>query len=206
MIEARPAPRRVTPFDNSATRFKAGRLGVRLFLVSLGMLFGATLVVFVVIRIQTAAAWPTDLPALPGLLWLSTGFLIVSSGTMQGALHAARADHAGTVRLMMWLTLILGLAFLALQALCWSEWLVVVSERWFDSAEYRFALSNFYVLTGLHAAHVVGGLVPLIIVTHRSRDGVYTSESHAGLAHAATYWHFLDAVWLVLFVTLMFGA
>jgi heme/copper-type cytochrome/quinol oxidase subunit 3 len=61
---------------------------------------------------------------------------------------------------------------------------------------------GFYVLTGLHALHVIGGLVPLGITTAHARRGAYTASSHAGVDFIAMYWHFLGAVWLVLFVVL----
>ena len=75
MTASQPVPRRQTPFDNPIARFLAGRFGVGLFLISLGMLFGATLLGFLVIRIQNHDAWPNDLPRLPSLLWVSTMIL-----------------------------------------------------------------------------------------------------------------------------------
>ena len=93
MTASQPVPRRQTPFDNPIARFLAGRFGVWLFLISLGMLFGATLLGFLVIRIQNHDAWPKDLPGLPSLLWVSTLLLMLSSVTMQGAVGAARAQR-----------------------------------------------------------------------------------------------------------------
>lgn len=205
MNAADPAPRRLTPFDNPIARFLAGRFGVGLFLISLGMLFAGTLLGFLVIRIQIHDAWPTDLPELPSLLWVSTVFLMLSGVTMQGAVRAARGDRGPRLTAYMTLTLILALSFLALQGLCWYAWWSVVTERWNESAEYRFALTNFYILTGLHGLHVVGGLVPLTLVTRRALARGYSPEDCAGVAYCAMYWHFLDAVWLILFATLLIG-
>lgn len=197
--------RRVTPFDNPVARFLAGRLGIRLFLLSLGILFATTILASVVIRIQIDEVWPRDLPALPGLLWFSTLVLVISSGTMQGALVAARGDRPSGAKLLMAATLSLGFLFLALQAGCWWSWFEVVNSRWAESAEYRFALSNFYVLTGLHALHVVGGLIPMFLVTRNAFAERYSSSSHAGMTYCTMYWHFLDCVWIVLFIVLMIG-
>ncbi|MCH7546352.1 MAG: heme-copper oxidase subunit III [Planctomycetes bacterium] len=205
MSAADPAPRRLTPFDNPIARFLAGRFGVGLFLISLGMLFAATLFGFLVIRIQNHDAWPNDLPGLPSLLWVSTVILMLSSVTMQGAVRAARGDHGPRLTMHMTLTLILALSFLALQSLCWHAWFSVVTERWNESAEYRFALTNFYILTGLHALHVVGGLVPITLVTRRALGRGYSPEDCAGVAYCAMYWHFLDGVWVILFATLLIG-
>lgn len=184
----------------------AGKFGVGLFLVSLGVLFTASIIGYVVIRVQLGRAWPTDLPALPSLLWLSTAVLVISSGTMQWALHSVRHDRQRRFRVAMLTTTYLGIAFLLLQTWCWLEWLVPISQRWHDSDAHRFALAGFYVLTGLHAAHVIGGLIPMVIVTHRAmRDG-YSSRFHPGVQYVAMYWHFLDAVWIVLFITLHAGS
>ena len=205
MNAADPAPRRLTPFDNPIARFLAGRFGVGLFLISLGMLFAAMLFGFLVIRIQNHDAWPNDLPGLPSLLWVSTVILMLSSVTMQGAVRAARGGQRSRLRTHMTLTLILALSFLALQSLCWHAWFSVVTERWNESAEYRFALTNFYILTGLHALHVVGGLVPISLVTRRALGRGYTPDDCAGVTYCAMYWHCLDVVWLILFATLLIG-
>ena len=186
-------------------RFLAGRFGIGLFLISLGMLFVSTLLGFLVIRIQINDVWPTDLPNLPSLLWVSTVILMLSSVTMQGAVKAARGGQRSRLITHMTLTLILALGFLALQSVCWLSWSSVVTERWSESAGYRFALTNFYVLTGLHALHVIGGLVPISLVTRRAMTGGYSPEDCAGVTYCAMYWHFLDGVWVILFMVLLIG-
>jgi len=196
---------RVTPFIDPQARFLAGKFGMGLFLVSLGVLFAASIVGSIVIRVQLGQAWPKDLPRLPMLLWLSTLVLLVSSGTMQWALHSVRHDRQKSFRAGMLITTYLAVAFLLSQTWCWLEWLGPVSQRWPDSDAYRFALAGFYVLTGVHALHVLGGLIPLVMVTHRAlRDG-YSARFHPGVQYVAMYWHFLDAVWIVLFITLHVG-
>jgi len=62
------------------------------------------------------------------------------------------------------------------------------------------------MLTGLHAAHVVGGLIPLAVVTVRAFRDRYSPAAFAGVAYTAVYWHFLTAVWLVLFTILKFAS
>jgi len=193
---------RITPFIDPRARFLAGKFGVGLFLVSLGVLFATSIVGYLVIRVQLGRDWPDDLPSLPALLWLSTGVLVVSSGTMQWALHSVRHDRQRPFRAAMLLTTYLGIAFLLMQTWCWLEWLGPISQRWAASDAHRFALAGFYVLTGLHALHVIGGLIPMVMVTHRAmRDG-YSSRFHPGVQFVAMYWHFLDAVWIVLLITL----
>jgi cytochrome c oxidase subunit 3 len=203
--------RRVTPFDDRAARFGAGRHGTWLFLVSLAMLFGASLIGFLILRLQIGAQWPADLPALPSWLWLSTALLVISSGTIQWAVRAASRDPGAPLRRALVATLILGVAFLVLQVVAWVAWIEPVRDRWSISEEYRFALTSFYVLTGLHALHVIGGLVPMAIVTQRALAGRYVEQAAAGAFHGAgvrycaMYWHFLDGVWIVLFASMLIG-
>ncbi|MFH1681903.1 MAG: cytochrome c oxidase subunit 3 [Candidatus Eisenbacteria bacterium] len=64
---------------------------------------------------------------------------------------------------------------------------------------------TFYMLTGLHAAHVLGGLIALAVVTARAHRGAYSAADHAGIELCARYWHFLDIVWIVLFAVLLVG-
>jgi cytochrome c oxidase subunit 3 len=195
-------PVRTTPFSDPRKRFRAGKLGMRLFLASLTMLFGGSLLGFIVIRVQMRHYWP-ELPELPTLLWLSTGILIVSSFTMQWALRSARRDDQFGLRTGMICTTMLGMAFLIVQMKCWLIWLAPISQLWRDLNEFRLALTGFYVLTALHALHVIGGLVPLVITARNAANGSYTSDHYAGVHYCAMYWHFLDVVWLILFGTLM---
>ena len=174
-----------------------------LFIASLAMLFAATLVGFLVIRLGTAEAWP-ELPPLPAGLRLSTFVLIASSATLWAAAFVARRRTSG-VGLAMLATLVLGVVFLVVQTVCWIEWLAPVADAWPESGEARFALTSFYVTTGLHALHVIGGLIPMAVVTGRALRGQYGPESHDGVDQIGRYWHFLDAVWVVLYVSLLFG-
>ena len=175
---------------------------MRLFLASLAMLFGGSLLGFIVIRLQMRHYWP-DLPPLPKLLWLSTAILVVSSLTMQFAVRGVRRNDQVSLRAGMILTTMLGIAFLTVQIKCWLTWLEPISQRWRELNEFRLALTGFYVLTVLHALHVIGGLIPMTIAARNASIGCYSSENYAGMYYCAMYWHFLDAVWVILFATLL---
>ncbi len=174
---------------------------MRLFLLSLGILFGATVIGYISIRLL-AIHEPLDLPPLPGGLWLSTVVLVASSVTIQRAVVAVRQGRPGAMRVGLASTTALGVTFLIVQATCWIAWAEPMRAS-LQQSEQRFLLTAFYVLTGLHALHVVGGLVPLIVITRRAFAGRDPDPQHAGVIYTAMYWHFLDAVWLVLFVTLL---
>ncbi len=172
-------------------------LGVRLGIASEVMLFGALFAAYFVIRADSGT-WPPEnfggeRPEilLPGI---NTILLVSSSVTMQlGVWAAARGDRG---RLLRWLgiTLVLGLAFLSIQAF---EYL----NNGFGLRDGVFG-STFYTLTGFHGGHVLVGLIFIAIVANRARRGLVSSERHTAVEAASYYWHFVDVVWLFLFSTL----
>jgi len=186
-------------------------------LVSASVLFIASLVAYLFIHFFHHVANAAPFPQLPGGLWVSTVLLLASSGTLHWALTAARRDNQGGLRTAMLVTLALGLAFLINQALNWVE-LGSAVQAWGQSnhvdfnaltpdpvAQWlKFHLLAFYFLTVLHAAHVLGGVIPMAVTTRNAFAGHYTRTSHSGVRLLSMYWHFLDVVWLILFVVLTF--
>jgi cytochrome c oxidase subunit III len=182
----------------STPSLATGRQGMKLLIAALSMLFGASTVGYLVIRAEAPRWPPPGVPKLPEGLWISTLLLLVSSATIAWAGAAIRRDNQRGLRVAMLVTTLLGLAFLASQTL---NWFALVAESF--TAHVNLYGFLFYVLTGLHAAHVVGGLIPLSTVTARAWRGRYTSSRHAGIVYCSMYWHFLDIVWLVLFTVLV---
>ena len=191
----------VSPFEDPERRLAAGRFGMLIFIASLAMIFAAAILGFLVVRLEDDGSWPPPgMPALPGSLLLSTLILIASSATFLGATNGLRrGDERGLVR---WLTttLVLALAFLAVQTFAW--WDLV--GRGMDFSRHLYAWT-FYFLTGLHAVHVLGGVIPLWIVTRRVRGGDRSASVRRGVVYTAMYWHFLDVAWVVLYLTLVAG-
>lgn len=177
-----------------------------LFLATLSILFAASILLYVILRLQAADWPPADLPPLPTALIYSTLVLAISSATMQFAVVSARRNRSSALAVSLLFTLLLGLVFLAIQSLAWMQ-LVDAHERLaVDLGVHpRFMLTAFYVLTALHAIHVVGGLIPLAVTTRCAFIGRYTPSSHAGVLYTAMYWHFLGIVWLALLLTLHFA-
>ena len=175
------------------------RMGMWLLLASLTMLFGATLVGFLVLRMRAEQWPPPGTPPLPGGLWISTGLLIVLSLALVMATRAARAAKGSELNRMLGVSVLLAVAFLAAQISNWTRMAAhsVLPDQslfvWF-----------FYLLTILHAAHVVFGLVPLVLVTVRARAGRYTAEDHETIHLVGMYWHFLLVTWVAIIVVLSF--
>jgi heme/copper-type cytochrome/quinol oxidase subunit 3 len=177
----------------------AGVFGMLLFLLSLSVLFASSLIGVIIVRFQADSWRPPGFEGLPAGLWVSTLVILGASVTVHLALRAARCDDR--LWLLRWLgvTLGLGLAFMALQAV---NWTLLVSEG-MTGREDLFGFS-FYVLTGLHALHVLGGLIQLGAVTWFASRGRYGAEGHGGVTYSVMYWHFLDGAWVVIFLALLF--
>jgi cytochrome c oxidase subunit III len=190
--EGGPQPERGQPVPG------AGRLGMAVFLVSLSMLFAASMVGYLVVRLRAEAWPPPGMPRLPSGLWVATAVIVGCSVTIHRALLAARRGLQQPMVRWLGATLGLGALFLILQAMNW--WGLITARMPMQANLYAF---TFYMLTGLHAAHVIGGLIPLGVVTSKARRGAYSAGSHPGVEYSAMYWHFLDAVWLVMFATLL---
>jgi heme/copper-type cytochrome/quinol oxidase subunit 3 len=194
---------RVTPGedhgqDGRATSLEdAGMMGMYLLLAALAMLFAASLVGYWTIRSQHQPWPPPGFPVLPRTLWLSTLLIVSASVAIQRALSAARRGQQGAMRRDLVISFLLGTAFLASQTTAWWQVVAQITQASENAGPY---LKLFYVLTGLHAAHVLVGLATLAVVIARAFGGRYTSDRHAGIRYSAVYWHFLDAVWCVLFV------
>jgi cytochrome c oxidase subunit 3 len=170
---------------------------MRWLIASLGMIFAASIVGTLWVRSHAKVWPPPGVPALPARLWISTLLIVASSAALEWAVRALRRNDAKRLRWGLALTLVLGLGFLSSQTV---NWFLLAARAFVPTANlYAF---TFYLLTCLHAAHVVGGVIPLSVVTVRAWGGRYSAASHAGVTFTAMYWHFLTVVWLVLFLVL----
>jgi cytochrome c oxidase subunit III len=175
-----------------------GTFGMVVFLFALGVLFAASLVAYLYIRSRAAAWPPPGAPPLPAGLWVSTAVILLCSLSIHFALSGVRRNRSGMQIGALLITLLLGLIFLVSQTANWF-WVIAIQGE----AAPSLYLYTFYFLTGLHGLPVVGGLALLIAVSAKAIAGRYSADYHPGVRYAAMYWHFLDVVWLVMFV-LMF--
>jgi len=187
-----------SPEAHEAKAARAGKFGMWLFLVSLTMLFAGSLIGYIVVRLRAETWRPENMPALPTGLWISTVLLIVCSIAIHRALVSVRRDRMPMLRLMLVMGLVLGAAFLVNQVI---NWLAMINIELPPTSRNLFTFT-FYMLTGLHAAHVIGGLIQLSVVNTRAYRGAYSSTYHPGVTYSVMYWHFLDVVWLVMFIAM----
>ena len=152
--------------------------------------FFAALVAAFLWRAQTPPYWTSI--EIPRILWLTTSLILVSSGTYEAARRVyARGEWRLASRLLL-VTAIIGTAFVAGQLTAW--------RRLMDQGAYMMENphgSFFYLFTGLHAAHLIGGMIALFYVVlgkNRRRELVNV---------VGYYWHFLTVLWIVLFILLL---
>jgi cytochrome c oxidase subunit 3 len=132
-------------------------------------------------------------------LWLptiNTGLLLTSGVTITIAHHALREDDRSKTILYMWLTVLLGATFLVLQGY---EYYHAYVELNLKLTSGIFG-STFFMLTGFHGFHVFLGTLMLLIITLRLQKGHFSAARHFGFEGVAWYWHFVDVVWLGLYV------
>jgi heme/copper-type cytochrome/quinol oxidase subunit 3 len=178
-------------------RMSNGQLGMLLFLLSLTVLFVASLIACVITRLQNPVWRTPEMPALPWGLVLSTSMIFGLSFSLDRAQRFIKRNRLVAVERALWAALLFAALFLLFQSFNWIE--MARGYRVQKQTLYPFV---FHLLTGLHAAHVLGGFVPLGVAVVRASRREYSSSSHEGLTLCAQYWHFLGAVWLVLLATL----
>jgi len=128
---------------------------------------------------------------------MNTLILLLSGTTVTWAHHALIHNKRGEAKWGLFLTLVLGAAFTALQALEYMELIAHKgTEPWLDTNTYG---SIFIMATGFHGFHVLIGTVFLLVCYLRLLAGGFTPEKHFGFEAAAWYWHFVDVVWIFLF-------
>jgi cytochrome c oxidase subunit III len=171
-------------------------IGVAAALVAVAMFFIAFTIAY--LARQQEPGWGTVV--MPPVLWLTTAILLASSGTLEWARHRiARGDIRGLQRGLS-VTAWLGVAFLAGQLAAWHS---LAAQGAYISANPHSGF--FYLLTGAHGAHLLGGLVALGIIVWKAYAGRYGVASHAGINVFALYWHFMDLLWLYLFALLFWA-
>ncbi len=137
---------------------------------------------------QTMGAW--------GLPAVNTALLLTSGMTLTWAHHALKADHRGQLIIGLFLTVLLGAIFMVVQGVEYSHAYKHLGLT-LGSGIYG---STFFMLTGFHGLHVTIGAIILTVILIRCIRGHFKPEHHFGFEAAAWYWHFVDVVWLGLFI------
>jgi cytochrome c oxidase subunit 3 len=175
-----------------AYKSNTNRLGLWLFLLSDAFVFAALLVT----RFNLLGLTRPHLDQLLGLV-ISSVLLVSSFFANRGEVAASAGDRKTFLSSIM-VTIVLGTAFLlGVVAL---EWPTAIAEGLTPSAGVAGAV--FFMMTGMHALHVLTGVIFLLIIYRNGRRGLYTPEKHYAVEAAAVYWHFVDVVWIFFYPAL----
>ncbi|HYP29503.1 MAG TPA: cytochrome c oxidase subunit 3 [Blastocatellia bacterium] len=136
---------------------------------------------------------------MPWELWVSTGMILASSVSFEMARRALRRNEYRRFNALISLTTVLGLAFLAGQVMAWRH--LAAQGIYLSSNPHS---SFFYLLTSLHAIHLLGGLVALVYLTALAMRLRIGSRQRNAVEVTALYWHFMDGLWIYLFLLLFF--
>jgi cytochrome c oxidase subunit 3 len=166
-----------------------------LFLMSVVMIFASLTSGYIVRKAE--GNW-VDFE-LPPIFWFTTAILLLSSVTHQLAFNQAKKDNLEQTKGWMVVTALLGLGFLVSQ---WYSWVYLVNINVYFSGN-NVAGSFLYVLTGLHAVHLISAVIFVLVITYRTFLFKVHSKDILGIELCTTYWHFLDALWIYLFAFLL---
>ena len=135
---------------------------------------------------------------LPGIFWYSTVAILASSLTIHLAIKAFKAREMGRYRTLITLTVGLGLLFVALQVMGF----IGLENRniALTGVKSNSAASFLFVITGLHLVHVLGGVVALLVIFIRAYSVKIKNYNALPIELVGTYWHFVDALWIYLFI------
>ena len=152
-----------------------------------------------------AAQWPTNGPyekaqftpmGAIGIPLLNTIILLTSGVTLTIAHHALKAGHRGALKFWLFATIVLGFTFVGFQAYEYFHAYTAMNLK-LTTGVYG---STFFMLTGFHGLHVTVGATMLLVMFFRVLKGHFDAEHHFAFEATAWYWHFVDVVWLLLFV------
>ena len=172
----------------------AGRTGLFMFLAVISSMFLLFMVTY-----YTRSQFPDwEMLVDPGILWLNTAVLVLASVALQMASNAAKRDAITAMRNSLLAGLVLTLAFIAGQ---WTAWEQLVAAGYYAASNPANAF--FYLFTGLHALHLIGGMWFLAKLGFRLKQVENREKVLQSVTLCATYWHYLLLVWLVLFTLLL---
>jgi cytochrome c oxidase subunit 3 len=186
---------------------KPGMMGMYIFLASEVMFFGSLFAVYFYL-FGSHLVWPPPAPSHANEFYvnwypvpvINTIVLFSSAFTCHFALEGLRHDNRRRFFFLWTATIILGLAFEFGQLYEF----IAAFDRGLNLTANTFA-SAFFIMTGFHGAHVLGGLILLALIVYRATKGQFSSQHHVGPAAVTLYWHFVDVVWFFLFGILYLG-
>ena len=185
--------------DEKARSDRSYKLLLLFAMISMTMMFAGLTSAFVVSK--SRADWLKDFQ-LPTAFYFSTLTIIGCSVTFHLAKKAIQKDnHKKTMSLLL-ATLVLGIAFVILQFVGFGQ--IVANGYYFTGSESSITTTFLYIVTLVHLLHLAGGIISLLIIIYNHFKQKYNSTQTIGIELGAMYWHFLDILWVYLFLFLYF--
>jgi len=189
----------LTPAEEKARSERSYKLLLLFAMVSMTMMFAGLTSAFVVSKSRTD--WLKNFQ-LPTAFYFSTAVIIGCSITFFLAKKAIQKDQRSTTTSFLLATLALGILFVVLQFVGFGQ--IVASGYYFTGSASSITTTFLYVVTLVHLVHLAGGLISLLIIIYNHFKQKYNSSQTLGIELGAMYWHFLDLLWVYLFLFLYF--
>ncbi|EIA09419.1 heme-copper oxidase subunit III [Flavobacterium frigoris] len=189
----------MTKGEHTARTARSYKLILLFAMVSMTMMFAGLTSAFVVSK--SRVDWLKDFE-LPTAFYYSTLVIIGCSVTFHLAKKAIQKDNKSATTTFLFATLALGILFVVLQFVGFGQ--IVENGYYFTGTESSITTTFLYIVTVVHLMHLAGGLISLLIIIYNHFKQKYNSTQTLGIELGAMYWHFLDFLWLYLFVFLYF--
>lgn len=185
--------------ENKERNARSKKMLLLFGMVSMFMAFAGLTSAYVVS--SSRPDWLKDFK-LPSAFMVSTVVILLSSGTMHLAKMAVKKDNRNAATAFLLVTLLLGAGFVVSQFNGFSQ--VIDEGYFFTGAESTVTTSFLYIITMLHIAHLAAGLIVLLVIIYNHFKQKYNPSQTLGLELGAMFWHFLDFVWVYLFLFFYF--
>ncbi|WP_300489327.1 MULTISPECIES: cytochrome c oxidase subunit 3 [unclassified Flavobacterium] len=185
--------------EHNERKAKSYKMMLWFAMISIVMVFAGLTSAYVVSK--SRPDWLKDF-TLPSAFIASTVVMLLSSVTFHLAKKAIQKDNRKATTNLLWLTLALGIAFVVLQFEGFAQ--VIESGYFFTGSESTITTSFLYVVVIVHLAHLFGGLIALLIIIYNHFKQKYNSGQTLGIELGAMFWHFLDFLWVYLFLFFYF--
>jgi cytochrome c oxidase subunit 3 len=189
----------IVPFKpKKSRRDVTSYVGMIIFLGGWAMMFAALFFAYAIVRYKQVEWPPAGENALPLVVpAINTALLVASSAALMLALRAVRGARPAGLKLWLCVSFVLACGFLASQIVVWRG-------LWLDGLKPSSGIygSVFYGLTWFHALHVIVGLVGLLTLLPRAFAGRFSVGNHTAVRIWSMYWHFVDVVWVLMFMTI----
>lgn len=185
--------------EHQARSARSARLILWFAMISMTMMFGGLTSAFIVS--SGRADWLKDFE-VPSGFYLSTVLIILSSVTFHLAKKAIEKDDRKATTMWLMATLAVTLGFVGAQFYGFDQ--IVQMGYFFTGAQSNITTTFLYVVAVTHLLHLAGGFVALFIIIYNHYKQKYNSSQTLGIELGATYWHFLDLLWIYLFLFLVF--